>query len=772
MINADVRTSVLAALATLLGSLALSPVFTSGAWFPPVLAVVAAVLAGGLVLRRAAAHLTRSPTAPRAVGAVSTLLVPVGQLLLVACVLTAAFAPDGAVAGLLPTTESLTRLAGVFADGTAEIREQATPALPLTGLLALTTLFVGLLAVLVDLVAVAGRQAAAAGVGLLVLFCVPVGTVIGGIGLLALAAPAAGFAVLLWADQRRALGESAAERVSGGSGPAVRVGIVALSAGVLLGGLVPVLPEGSFATGLGGGGDATGTALDPAAELRGQLILPEPIELLRLDSSVADPGYLRAVALDEYDAAEGWSLSNLDGEVSIAEDSALAPLPGRQATRPVTADVQVLEHDDRFLPVPSSPLSVRVDGEYVDGWRFDDATGTVFGRDVTSAGLAYRVIATEPRPSPELLSRAVPLSQGSGLQDRFTALPELHPSIAELTARLTAGATTPYEAVRRIQAYLSDRANGFVYSLSTAPGTSGDDLVDFLRLKRGYCEQYAGAMAVLVRQAGMPARVALGYTPGEVQDDGTRLITSDDAHAWVEVFFRGLGWVPFDPTPIAADRQVPLPWSPRPSAEADDEVAPALPVPSAAPQAPLRGVDPLAEATPEAGAQVGSATSRRPLLLTLGLLAAAAGVLASPAALRALQRRRRLAAPDATGPWDELTATAADLGLHVHPSWTPRRVADALALAVTRGRGGASAAASVEAVRGLARAEEAATYGRPGSGAADPGLRGALRTARRGLVGARPWPVRVRALLWPASLVDGARAKLARRPRNVTGRRP
>lgn len=772
MTRTDVRTAVLAAVATLLGALALSPVFTTGAWFPPVLAVVAAVLAGGLLLRRAGAHLTRGPTAPRFLVVLGTLLVPVGQLLLVACVLTVAFAPDGAVAGLLPTAESLTRLAGVFADGTAEIREQATPALPLTGLLALTTLFVGLIAVLVDLVAVAGRQAAAAGVGLLVLFCVPVGTVMGSIGLLALAAPAAGFAVLLWADQRRALGESAAERVSDGSGPAVRVGLVALSAGVVLGGMVPVLPEGSFTTGLGGGDSATGTSIDPAAELRGQLTLPEPIELLRVDSSVADPGFLRAVALDEYGAVDGWSLSNLDGEVAVTEDSALAPLPGRQPTRPVTADVEVLEHDDRFLPVPASPLSVRIGGDDGGGWRFDAATGTVFGRGVTSAGLAYRVIATEPRPTPELLSAAAPMTPGMRLQERFTALPELDPAIAELTARLTDGAATPYEAVRRIQAYLSDRANGFVYSLSTAAGTSGDDLVDFLRLKRGYCEQYAGAMAVLVRQAGIPARVALGYTPGEVQEDGTRLITSDDAHAWVEVFFRGLGWVPFDPTPIAADRQVSLPWSPRPSAEADDEVASVLPVPPAAPQAALPGVDRLAGAAPEAGAQAQPATSLRPLLLTLGLLVVAAGVLASPAALRALQRRRRLAAPGATGPWDELTATAADLGLYVHPSWTPRRVADALALAVTRGRGGASVAASVEAVRGLARAEEAATYGRPGSGATDPGLRGALRTARRGLVGAQPWPVRVRALLWPASLVESARTKPARRPWNVPGRRP
>jgi transglutaminase-like putative cysteine protease len=774
MRGTDVRTPVIAALATLLGACALTPVFTTGAWFPPVLAVVVTVVAGGIALRAAGSRLADGATTRRAPGPFRTVAVPVGQLFLVACVLTAAFAPDAAVAGVLPTPDSLTRLAGVFAEGAAEIREQATPALPLTGLLALTTLFVGLVAVTVDLVAVTGRQATVAGVGLLVLYCVPVGTVTGGIGLLALVAPAAGFALLLWADQRRALDESGRERINDGTGAAVRIGVAAVAGGVVLGAVVPVLPEGSFTTGLGGGsGDATGTRLDPAAELRGQLTLPEAIELLRVDTPVTNPGYLRAVALDEYDAVDGWSLSNLDGQLSVAEEALLAPLPGRQPARPVTADIEVLEHDDRFLPVLSSPLSVRIDDDTdPDAWRFDSATGTVFGRETTSAGLVYRVVAVEPRPSADLLARAAPLPEGSALQKRFTALPQMHPAVAELSARLTEGAATPYEQVRRIQAYLSDRANGFTYSLSTAPGTSGDDLVDFLRLKRGYCEQYAGAMAVLVRQVGMPARVAMGYTPGDVQPDGTRLITSDDAHAWVEVFFQGLGWVPFDPTPIAVDRQVDLPWSPRPSQEDEDRISPALPAPSAAPQAPAPRNDRLPEAVPQAGAQAPTQASLRPVLVALGAVLLGAGVLASPAALRTLQRRRRLAAPGGSGPWEELTATAADLGLHVHPSWTPRRVADALAIAVTRGPSRLPTEESVAAVRGLARAEEAASYGRPGDGAADPRLRETLRTARRGLAGARPWPVRMRALVWPASLVDDVRAALARRSWNVSGRRP
>ena len=86
--------------------------------------------------------------------------------------------------------------------------------------------------------------------------------------------------------------------------------------------------------------------------------------------------------------------------------------------------------------------------------------------------------------------------------------------MTDLVASVTAGAGGPYERVRRIHDFLTDRSKGFIYSLSTEPGTSGDDLVDFLRLKRGYCEQYAGTMAVMVRAAGVPARVALGYTPG------------------------------------------------------------------------------------------------------------------------------------------------------------------------------------------------------------------------------------------------------------------
>jgi transglutaminase-like putative cysteine protease len=792
MSGADVRSAGAAALATLLGACALTPVYSSLGWLLPVVSVVLVVLAGGLLLRVGGpalwARVGAGRPVPWRVAAAGVALVPVVQLLLVLCLLTARYAPDTARLGVLPTRRSLAALMSVLTDGAGELRDQATPALTLTGLLALTTVFVGVVAVVVDLVAVAGRQATLAGAALLALYCVPVVTIRGGIGLVALVAPAVGLTVLLWSDQRRRVGSASrtpgpgrTARLGTGTVTALRIGAAAVVAGVLVGAVVPTFSEGSLASGLdggtGGGGGAggvgaTGTSLDPFVELAGQLTLPKPIDLLRMDTSVEDPGYLRAVTLDVYDADRGWRLSTLSGQEPIAGNDRLAPLPAREQGRTVTARIQAVRHDDRFLPVPASPLSVQVQGSGSGDWRFDPATGTVFGRSVTTKGRSYSVVATEPRPPASLLAAAAPLPATNRVQEQYTALPQLDPRILATVAQVTAGATTPYERVRSIHAYLTDRANGFRYSLSTTPGTSGDRLVDFLTQKRGFCEQYAGTMAVMVRAAGIPARVALGYTPGEKQKDGSRLITSDDAHAWVEVYFQGLGWVPFDPTPLSAVRAVALPWAPRadsPTIHDSSVDAPAAAAPTAGPSAPVR--DRGGDGAPViAGGRTAAGT---PWLLPAGIaLALLVLVGAAPGGTRALRRRRRAAAGTPVALWDELTATALDVGVHLRPSWTPRRVATELAEVVRRG--GDESGAAADAVGRLARAEEAACYGPAGIGGPDPELAAALHIARRGLLRSASRGVRLRALLWPASLVaeirsgDGLPGLIARRRRPRT----
>jgi transglutaminase-like putative cysteine protease len=764
----DAAATLAAAVATVLGSAALVPVFRGLDWLPGVLAAVAVVAVTGLLLRMAGPVLWASVSGGRVPSsrwsALGVPLVPLGQLAALGCVLTALFAPGRALFGWVPTGGSVADLGSVLVDGSAQIREQFTPAEPLAGLCALTALMVGILAVVVDLVAVGGRQPALAALALLVVFCVPVSTVDGGIGLTAVALPVAGLALLLWADQHRRLGwrprRGGGPRAAAGALTAVRTGLLALAAAMVLGSLVPTLAEGALAdrwrSGSGGGG-STGTALDPTASLQGQLTREDPIDLLRVEASAPDPGYLRAVALDVYDPEVGWTVDELDDAQPLDRSGPLAPLPRGSEGREVEARVTVLEHDDRFLPVLSSPLDVAVD-DGADDWRFDRTSATVFAPEgTTREGLTYRSTAVEPRPTPEQLTASEPVLPGTPVA-ALGSPPLLDPAVTGIVSAVTAQSDTPAEVVQAIYGYLTDPAEGWVYSLSTDPGTSGDDLADFLENRRGYCEQYAGAMAVMVRAAGVPARVVLGYTPGLVQPDGTRLVTSNDAHAWVEVYFDGLGWVPYDPTPIDADRAVTLPWAPRPpDLEVDPRTDPTTaPAPAPAPVAPP--VEAGAEDTAAAGTRDDAVDWVGTVLPVSGAVLAVVALVATPAGVRALQRRRRLAAGTAAAAWDELAATALDLGLPWDPWQTPRQIAarlsECLPGTASPGRGAhrSAGAGAREAVGRLARAEEAASYARAGSGPDPAELAEAVRTARRGLLAAAEPATRAWALLWPASV--------------------
>ena len=782
-VRQDAGTTLAAAVATVLGAAALAPVFSGPAWLPGVLAAVTVVALTGLALRLAGPALWgwasggRPPSSRWAAFGVP--VVPLAQLVALGCVLTALFAPARAVFGWVPTTGSVADLGSVLVDGSTQIREQFTPAEPLAGLCALTALMVGILAVVVDLVAVAGRQPGLASLALLVVFCVPVSTLDGGIGLTAVALPAAGLALLLWADQHRRLAwgprRGGGPRPATGALTAVRTGLLALAAALVLGSLLPTLREGELVDRWragSGGGSSPGTSLDPAASLQGELTREDPIELLRVQASAPDPGYLRAVALDDYDAELGWTLGALADGRSLEEADVLAPLPGTTGSRRVDATVTVLGHDDQFLPVLSSPLGVAI--EDAGDWRFDTATATVYGDGVTTtSGLGYDTTGVEPQPTPEQLAASVPVLPRTP-EAAFAAPPQLDTSVTDIVTTVTADADTPAAVVGAIYDFMTDPANGWVYSLTTEPGTTGDDLADFLQNRRGYCEQYAGAMAAMVRWAGVPARVVLGYTPGLVQPDGTRLVTSNDAHAWVEVYFDGLGWVPYDPTPIDSDRAVVLPWAPRPpDLEVDPRTdLPTAPLPAPVPTAPE--IDPGAGDTPAASADGGSVDWTGTVLPVAAGVLGAGALVSAPAAVRLLQRRRRLAAGSAAAVWDELAATARDLDLPWDPWQTPRQIAarlgELLPGTAPAGRGvhrtGSRGAAAREAVARLARAEEAASYARPGTGPDPAELAQTLHTARRALLAAAAPRTRLRALLWPASvpgtLLGGPGSRLRR----------
>jgi transglutaminase-like putative cysteine protease len=138
---------------------------------------------------------------------------------------------------------------------------------------------------------------------------------------------------------------------------------------------------------------------------------------------------------------------------------------------------------------------------------------------------------------------------------RYLQLPDtISTRTAELASEITADAPTAYDKAKAVETYLRQTIT-YDTSIEAPPGDQ--DVVDYLLFEypRGYCEQYATAMAVMLRSVGIPARIVSGYAPGDFDEErGGYLYLQSNAHAWVEVFFPGYGWVPFEPTSSEAPR--------------------------------------------------------------------------------------------------------------------------------------------------------------------------------------------------------------------------
>ncbi len=121
----------------------------------------------------------------------------------------------------------------------------------------------------------------------------------------------------------------------------------------------------------------------------------------------------------------------------------------------------------------------------------------------------------------------------------------------ELSQRLKAGTSTPYEYLLATSAYLR---RGFTYTERPPEAPLGTHPLEWFLFdtKAGYCQHYSAAMALLLRMGGIPARVATGFSPGGYSKRrGAWIVRDTDAHSWVEAWFEGFGWVTVDPTPSA-----------------------------------------------------------------------------------------------------------------------------------------------------------------------------------------------------------------------------
>jgi len=184
-------------------------------------------------------------------------------------------------------------------------------------------------------------------------------------------------------------------------------------------------------------------------------------------------------------------------------------------------------------------------------YLLEDPTGSVFNPYHNFSRMEYEARSVLPAP-PAAALRATGSDYSESMRETYLQLPKLDPRIPELATQIIGRADNPYDKARAMEAYLRSHY-GYTLDLSGAPPP--DPLAYFLFTKRaGHCEYFASAMTVMLRSAGIPARIVNGFLTGEYNDvGGDFIVRASDAHSWVEVFFPTYGWLTFDPTPAVEE---------------------------------------------------------------------------------------------------------------------------------------------------------------------------------------------------------------------------
>jgi transglutaminase-like putative cysteine protease len=338
-----------------------------------------------------------------------------------------------------------------------------------------------------------------------------------------------------------------AERRTAGHRSLLTAGVVLAAIAVAIGALGgPQLP-GAHASGildphdLDGSDDAPRVTISPLVDIRSRLVDQANVEVFTVRSS--ERSYWRLTSLERFDGRI-WSSS---GSYGKAKGDLPEAVKIDAATEPIDQSFSISALSAIWLPSAYEAHSFH--GDDVDV-RYDEDSSTliVSSKVPTSDGLTYQVTSTSPRLTPSDLTGTAD-EVPKDIRRTYTKLPAgFSPRVRQLAQQLTAGASSPYAQSRALQ----DHLRQFTYDLSVPPGHGGDALEEFLfTTKRGYCEQFAGAFAAMARSIGLPARVAVGFTPGDVDPNEPDLyhVRGEHAHAWPEVYFSGAGWVAFEPTP-------------------------------------------------------------------------------------------------------------------------------------------------------------------------------------------------------------------------------
>ncbi|MFG3354017.1 DUF3488 and DUF4129 domain-containing transglutaminase family protein [Streptomyces sp. NPDC048001] len=788
--SGQARLALCAYAATLLTAGALLPLVDGAGWILAAAFLLALQSGTGVLARRV-------PLARPLTLALQVLVSVLG--------LTLVFVRDTALLWLLPGPDASLRFAELFSSGMDDVNRYAIPAPATEGIRLMLVAGVLVIGLVVDALAVTYRSAAPAGLPLLALYTVATGLSRGGTGWVWFLLAAVGYLLLLLAEGRdrlsawgrvfggapRRAGRGGLDRESGARAPVRtgrRIGVVALGVALAVPAGLPALGGGFLGgtgSGPGGGGAGGGgliSAVSPLVSLQSSLNQPQNTEVLRYRTNAPDNRdmYLRIVALDRFDGTS-WRSSER------AVEDVPTPLPEPPGLSPAVAVTEVRtnlsaagSYKQSWLPMPYPATRVSIDGR----WRFEPAGRTLVGdRRQTTAGLQYSVGSLVVRPTREQLAEAP--APPADLMREYTRVPEVLPGkVAQTALRITRGSANDFERATRLQDWFA-RDGGFRYDTEVESGTGVAAISRFLDQKEGFCVHFSFSMAAMARTLGIPARVAVGFTPGTEQPDGTFSVGLRDAHAWPELYFEGAGWTRFEPTPSRGT----VPEYAQEEAPAGDTPAPAEPVPGEAAQPSAAPVRPdecpeQARRLGECGAlapqdlavQADGGFSWRGVAATVAVVAVVVLLLLVPLLWRLLARSRRLGAvarprsgTDGTQPdpapgggtrgavavvddpagtlavWQEITDTAWDLGIPPDEAQTPRKAAARIV------RLGGLADEPAAAMHRTARAVEQVLYA-PEPRQAE-GLAEDAQTVRAGLRASADRRTRLRALVLPRSSV-------------------
>lgn len=569
------------------------------------------------------------------------------------------------------------------------IREFAAPAPETTGLRFAIVALVALLTVLTDAIAVGLRSPAIAGLPLMSLYLVSAANSPEGLGPWYFVAASACWLLMVILDARAGVmgwSNTTAEPTRpmlmsdrlgmGGFSSMARTAAVVAVIGALV---VPqVLPSGTqrfLGEGLGRRQGGVGTVgLSNTADLSRSLVSNDrtPVLTYTTDDLSAPP--LRVMVASSYSDGQ-WTADDSTAQVPGANNEEMQQPAGLRDGVYDSQKISVRSSTlvSGLLATPSPPVRANLPDVT---WSYDPATSSISPRR-TASKYAVEYAQLKPTALPTSTAPQQGFERDLALDPR--ALNELRRTSSQIS-----GGSTPFDRAVAIQDHLRG-AGGFSYSLTLAPTRQGEDgapvdpLTNFLLTKQGYCVQFASAMIMLARLEGIPARMALGFLAGTPDNQRVYTVLQSDAHAWPELYFPGLGWTRFEPTPGSRSGTVPnYAITPDPGEQRSERPESST---STSSGETASSTSSSSAATTQAGAGNGGSSSIGTLVRALGRLVAIAllvgllGALLPMAARRETDRRRRLATDEAQrveADWDGLRDDLHDLGVPDPPAVSPR----------------------------------------------------------------------------------------------------